>query len=98
MSMEQSQNKELHSLQTKLGIYHHKIEELEEKINRQKPGSMAQADNIVEDLKLKKKAVETQLKIAKERGETAAKEVAGGLKKAWHELSTSVDSAVKRFQ
>lgn len=94
MTTSPGNNNEIHSLETKLGIYKVKIEDLEKKAKVQ----VAQIDQtLIDELKLKQQKFEAQLDLAREKGSLALSDVKKGLEKAWHDLKTSVDSAINRF-
>ncbi len=85
---------EIHSLETKLGIYTSQIEDLEKKINKQ---TDQRNKNLIEELKLKQKKLVTQLQLAKEKGANAWDELQGGVKAAYQDLKKAVEQASARF-
>ncbi len=94
MTTSSEKKHEIHSLETKLGIYKVKIEELEEKAKIQTD----QMDNtMLDELKMKQIKFETQIELAREKGDLALLDVKNGIEKAWHDLKSSVDNAMSRF-
>ncbi len=87
-------NHEIHSLETKLGIYKVKIDELEKKAKLQTDQVKI---TLVDELKFKQKEFETQIELAGEKKNMAFLDIKKGLEKAWHDLKTSVDTAIDRF-
>ena len=85
---------EIHSLETKLGIYSSQIEDLEKKINQK---TDERNKDLLEELKLKQKKFKTQIQLAKEKGSNAWNEVQGGVKAAYQDLKQAVEQASSRF-
>lgn len=85
---------EIHSLETKLGIYKSQLEELKNKKDRQ---SNKLWETLEAEAEVQLKHVEAQIKLAKEKGVAAWDTIKGGVEDAFSELKSSVEKATNKL-